>query len=333
MKKVPLAFAILLGSMSGFFTSLVAQNPAASQNGSRKFDVRPDALEQYRNRSIPKTSSSTSSPRSNNPDFMESDMGIQRPVEAKKTGFGYHLGFETKVYHSSNPASVDGGDFEVSAGIWENALRNNFLLGAYDLGGASFSPVLSLTYVKFNHFGDDLFDTFDFDSLGLSFAGIFQFSNGLTLRSSLAYNADLNPNHGLKRQYSQISPNLALGKSFSLDPVSAFVEWSIGYSFTDNPSGLDDDGLNRFETALTGGLTVPFGNFEFSPLLRFALVDYSKENRTDVMSSLNLQLQYAFTQWLKLKVYANMSARNSDVPNSDFSRFDTGAGASFDARF
>ena len=88
MKKVPLAFAILLGSMSGFFTSLVAQNPAASQNGSRKFDVRPDALEQYRNRSIPKTSSSTSSPRSNNPDFMESDMGIQRPVEAKKTGFG-----------------------------------------------------------------------------------------------------------------------------------------------------------------------------------------------------------------------------------------------------
>ena len=52
--------------------------------------------------------------------------------------------------------------------------------------------------------------------------------------------------------------------------------------------GVADDRMNRFETALTGGLTIPFGNFEFGPMLRFALIDYSKFDRTDFMSSLSL---------------------------------------------
>tara|TARA_B100001093_G_scaffold517697_1_gene600057 strand:+ start:2712 stop:3701 length:990 start_codon:yes stop_codon:yes gene_type:complete len=319
-----------------FFIAFLFVPVAFSQSDlpERSYDVRPNAIEDYRQRNSDAFRSSSS--QSNNiPDSLNSDMGIQRPVEAKDKGFGYHLGFETKIYHSNNPASVDGGPYKTSAGIWENALRNNFLLGAYDLGGASFSPILSLSYTKFTHFGDDFFDTFDFDSLGLSFAGIFQFSNGWSLRPSMSFNADLNPREGLERQYSQFSPSLALGKSFSMDPVFAFLEWSLGYNFTDTAysPGTADDLMNRFETAAVGGLIVPFGNFEFGPMLRFALIDYSKVDRIDFMSSLSLQLQYAFAEWFKVKLQANLSARNSDQDNMDFTKLDTGIGASLDARF
>lgn len=328
-KPAPLliSFSLLL--------SLAASLFAQSEAPQRSFDARPDPIEEYRQRNSA-SFSSTSQAVADSPDSLQSDLGIQRPVEAKEKGFGYHLGFETKIYHSNNPASVDGGPYKTSAGIWENALRNNFLLGAYDLGGASFSPILSFSYMKFTHFGDDFFDTFDFDTLGLSFAGIFQFSNGWSLRPSLGFNADLNPREGLERQYSQFAPALALGKSFSMDPVQGFLEWSMAYNFTDTAytlPGAADDRMNRFETSLVGGLIVPFGNFEFSPMLRFALVDYAKVNRTDFMSSLSLQLQYAFAEWFKVKLQANLSARNSDQANMDFSKFDTGVGASLDARF
>ncbi|MFL2912707.1 MAG: hypothetical protein ACJZ5X_04520 [Opitutales bacterium] len=329
MKKI---FHQLTFFSAAFF--LVPEAFSQSDFPERSYDVRPNAIDEYRQRN-PNTLRSSSSQSDNVPDSLKSDLGIQRPVEAKKKGFGYHLGFETKIYHSNNPASVDGGPYKTSAGIWENALRNNFLLGAYDMGGASFSPILSLSYTKYTHFGDDFFDTFDFDSLGLSFAGIFQFSNGWSLRPSLSYNADLNPREGLERQYSQFAPGLAVGKSFSLDSVYAFLEWSLGYNFTDTAysPGTADDLMNRFETVAVGGLMVPFGNFEFGPMLRFALIDYSKVDRTDFMSSLSLQLQYAFAEWFKLKLQANLSARNSDQDNMDFTKFDTGIGASFDARF
>ena len=120
-----------------------------------------------------------------------------------------------------------------------------------------------------------------------------------------------------------------------MDPVQAFLEWSLGYNFTDTAytAGTADDLMNRFETSLVGGLVVPFGNFEFSPMVRFALVDYSKVDRTDFMSSLSLQLQYAFAEWFKVKLQANLSARNSDVDSMDFTKIDTGVGASLDARF
>ena len=322
--------------LSIFLTAILFTHLAFSQSATpeRNYDIRPNVIDEYRQRNA--SALRSSSAQSNNvPKSLDSDLGIQRPVEAKDKGFGYHLGFETKIYHTNNPASVDGGPYKTSAGIWENSLRNNFLLGAYDLGGASFSPIFSLSYTKFTHFGDDLFDTFDFDSLGLSFAGIFQFSNGWSLRPSLAFNADLNPREGLERQYSQFAPNLAIGKSFSMDPVQAFLEWSLGYNFTDTAytAGTADDLMNRFETSLVGGLIVPFGNFEFSPMVRFALVDYSKVDRTDFMSSLSLQLQYAFAEWFKVKLQANLSARNSDVDSMDFTKIDTGVGASLDARF
>ena len=330
MKKIFQQFTLF--SVAFFF---VPEAFPQSDLPERSYDVRPNVIDDYRQRNSNDLRSSST--QSNNvPDSLNSDLGIQRPVEAKDKGFGYHLGFETKIYHSNNPASVDGGPYKTSAGIWENALRNNFLLGAYDLGGASFSPILSLTYSKYTHFGNDFFDTFDFDSLGLSFAGIFQFSNGWSLRPSLSFNADLNPRDGLERQYSQFAPGLAVGKSFSLDPVFAFLEWSLGYNFTDTAyalPGAADDRMNRFETALTSGLTIPFGNFEFGPMLRFALIDYSKVDRTDFMSSLSLQLQYAFAEWLKVKLHANLSARNSDQDNMDFTKLDTGIGASLDARF
>lgn len=303
----------------------------AHNHDARQLDVRPNAVDEFRSRQA--FQGSKQSTKNSTAEFEQSDLGIQRPVEAKDTGFGYHLGFETKLYFSNNPASVKSGTFKTSAGVWENSLRNNFLLGAYDLGGSSFSPFLSLNYVKFSHFGNDLFNTFDFDSLGLNFAGIFQFDKGWSVRPSLGYNVDLNPKDGLKRQYSQFSPSLALGKAFEIGTLQSFLEWSVAYNFANSAYfAISDDEMNRFETALMLGLNLPFGHFDFSPFLRFAYVNYSKQDRSDFMTNLGLQLKFALAEWASIKFFANLSGRSSDLAD-DFSRFDSGLGASLDARF
>ena len=320
-----LRFILLFSLLFPHFTAM------ADNHSDRQFDVRPNAIDEFRSRQALQNKKKGTD--SSSAEFEESDLGIQRPVDAKDTGFGYHLGFETKLYYSNNPASVKGGTFKTSAGVWENSLRNNFLLGAYDLGGASFSPLLSLNYTKFSHFGDDMFDTFDFDSMGLNFAGIFQFGKGWSLRPGLGYNMDLNPNDSLKKEYSQFSPALALGKSFEAGSVQSFLEWSVAYNFADSAYFVStDDEMNRFETALMAGLNIPFGNFEFSPFLRFALVDYSKQNRSDFMTNLGLLLKYSLAEWANIKIFANISGRSSDLAD-DFSRIDSGLSASLNAKF
>jgi hypothetical protein len=309
---------------------LVTTTQSSAQTISRQADIRPNPLDEIRYRQniqqgLP------ARPLSNS-DFGKSDLGIQRPVEAKKTGFGYHLGFDTKLYFSNNPASIDTGDLKEPCGLWENSFRNTFLLGAFDLGGATFSPIANLSYTKFTHFGDELFDNFDFDTLGLNFAGIFQFGQGWSIRPGLDLTFDLNPREGLERQYHQVSPSLSLSKGFNMGSVRSFIDWSIAYNFTDSAYGIHDE-LNRFETAFTFGVNIPFNNFELSPFLRFAYNGYSNQDRDDFMTNLGLDLKYSFSNWFYLKFFANLSARQSNLDNMDFNRFDSGLGAAFNAKF
>lgn len=309
----------------GFFSA----NRATAQR-----DIRPDTIDDIRNRQYIRNSRTLGTPPSIG--IGQSDLGIQRPVEAKNTGFGYYLGFDTKLYYTNNPASVDRGTLKEPSGVWENALRNNFLLGAFDLGGATFAPMISLNYTKFTHFGDELFDNFDFDSLGLNFAGVFQFGQGWTIRPSLGLSFDLNPKEGLERQYHQISPSLALGKQFKIGKAQSFIEWSLVQNFTDSAYvalGVPDDKLDRFETALIWGVNIPFHNFEFSPFLRFGYANYSNQDRADFLSNLGLELKYSFSHWFYLKLFANFSSRQSDEDTYDFNRFDSGLGAALNARF
>jgi hypothetical protein len=297
-------------------------------------DIRPDTIDDIRNRQYIRNSRTLGTPPSIG--IGQSDLGIQRPVEAKNTGFGYYLGFDTKLYYTNNPASVDRGTLKEPSGVWENALRNNFLLGAFDLGGATFAPMISLSYTKLNHFGHDLNGISDFDSLGLNFAGVFQFGQGWTINPNLGLSFDLNPNEGLKRQYHQISPSLALGKQFKIGKAQSFIEWSIVQNFTDSAyvaPGVPDDKLDRFETALIWGVNIPFHNFEFSPFLRFGYANYSNQDRADFLSNLGLELKYSFSHWFYLKLFANFSSRQSDEDTYDFNRFDSGLGAALNARF
>ena len=309
----------------GFFSA----NRAIAQR-----DIRPGTIDDIRNRQYIRNSRTLGSAPSIG--IGQSDLGIQRPVEAKNTGFGYYLGFETKLYYTNNPASVDSGTLKEPSGVWENALRNNFLLGAFDLGGATFAPMISLNYTKFTHFGDELFDNFDFDSLGLNFAGVFQFGQGWTIRPSLGLSFDLNPKEGLERQYRQISPSLALGKQFKIGKAQSFIEWSLVQNFTDSAyvaPGVPDDRLDRFETALIWGVNIPFHNFEFSPFIRLGYASYSNQDRGDFLTNLGLELKYSFSHWFYIKTFANFSSRQSDEDTYDFNRFDSGLGAALNAKF
>ena len=232
----------------------------------RQYDYRPEQVDQFRNRQQQLKQTNTSSRSSH--EIAKSDVGLQRPVEAKKKGFGYQVGFSSKIYHSNNPLSTESGAQKVSAGIWENSISNNFLLGAYDLRGATFSPVIGLSYTNFTHFGHDLVKEMDFGSLSLNFAGIFTFGKGWSLRPSLGYTADLSLEDSMSRQYSQVSPGIALGKSFSIGKAQSFLEWAMNYTFTNTPGQIvSKDLLDRFETGLTWGIDIPFGDFEFSPFL------------------------------------------------------------------
>jgi len=297
----------------------------------RQYDYRPDQVDQFRKRQQ-QLKYTNSSPRSSH-EIAKSDVGLQRPVESKKKGFGYQLGFSSKIYHTNNPLSAKSGKYKFSAGIWENTLSNNFLLGSYDLRGATFSPVIGLSYTNFTHFGHDLVKEIDFGSLTLNFAGIFTFAKGWSLRPSLGYTADLSNENNMNRQYSQTVPGIALGKSFSIGKAQSFFEWSLNYAFTDSPEHDDKEALNRLETALTYGIDIPFGDFEFSPFINLALADYSNQSKTDFTGTLGLNLTYSITDWMALRIYSTLSSRNSSEVNSEFSRIDTGGGATLNARF
>ena len=163
----------------------------------------------------------------NNSEFIESDLGLQRPVEVKDKGFGYHLGFSSRIYYTNNAASASSGVGRESAGIWENSLNNFFLLGAYDLGGAAFSPLFSLGYSKFSHFGDDDVDILDFDTLQFGPNAFFQFDQGWTFRAGIGVMLDFAPNSSMEKTYHQITPTLAVGKGFSIGSASSSLELSI----------------------------------------------------------------------------------------------------------
>ena len=297
----------------------------------RQYDYRPEQVDQFRNRQQ-QLKYTNSSPRSSH-EIAKSDVGLQRPVESKKKGFGYQLGFSSKIYHTNNALSANSGENKVPAGIWENTLSNNFLLGSYDLRGATFSPLIGLNYTNFTHFGHNAVKGIDFGSLSLSFAGIFTFSKGWSLRPSLGYTADLSIEKNMNRQYSQMVPGIALGKSFSIGKAQSFFEWSLNYAFTDSPDYDNKEALNRLETALTYGIDIPFGDFEFSPFINLALADYSSPSKTDFTGTLGLNLTYSITDWMALRIYSTLSSRNSSEVNSEFSRIDTGGGATLNARF
>jgi hypothetical protein len=299
----------------------------------RQYDYRPEQIDQFRNRQqyLKQTNSSSRSSH----EIAKSDVGLQRPVESKKKGFGYQFGFSSKIYHTNNPLSSESGPQKVSAGIWENSISNNFLLGAYDLRGATFSPVIGLSYTNFNHFGHDVVKEMDFGSISLNFAGIFTFGKGWSLRPSLGYTADLSLEDSMSRQYSQVSPGIALGKSFSIGKAQSFLEWSMNYTFTNTPDQMSKDLMDRFESGLTWGIDIPFGDFEFSPFINLALIDYSNQpqSRTDFRGTLGLNLTYSITDWMALRIYSTLSSRNSSEEVFEFTRLDTGAGATLNARF
>jgi len=301
---------------------------------ARQHDLRSDNLDRFQSRqNFLKRKSSNSY---NNHEVATSDSGLQRPIESKRKGVAYHLGFSTKAYHTNNPISVESGDMlKTSAGVLENSLQGNIILGAYDLRGAAFSPIVGINYTKFTNFGDDLFKNYDFDSISMSFAGIFQFANDWNIRPSIAYNADFNPRDGYRRQFSQFSPGIAIGKTFSWGKTQSFLEWSSSFNFSNQPNSfsMPTDDMNRFETSLTWGFDIPFGRFNFSPYLRGALVDYSKKDRTDFLSNFGLDLKFTVTDWLALKIYSTISTRDSSVNGLDFTRIDTGCGASLNAKF
>jgi hypothetical protein len=293
----------------------------------RQDDFRKSELEDFRNRSALRENT----PRSSN-DFTNSDLGLQRPVDVKETGFGYHLGFDSKLYYTNNAASAPSGIGKEPSGIWENSLSNHFILGAFDLSGASFSPILSIGYSKFTHFGDDIIETFDFDTLSISPNAFFQFSNGWTFRGGLGVMLDFAPRDGMEKTYQQVSPTLALGKGFSIGNAQSSWEWSLAYHLTDSIHPIDDF-MNRFETAFLWSFTIPINRLGISPYLRFAYVNYANQDRDDALGSLGLDFNYSFTNWLAMNVFFNFSFRGSNNNDYDFTRFDGGGGLGLSAKF
>ena len=298
---------------------------------SRQEDYRSSDLGDLKQRNNQFLKSTSSSSQKYN-EFANSDLGLQRPVDVKDTGFGYHLGFDTKLYYSNNAPSASSGIGRESAGIWENALSNHFLLGAFDLGGAVFSPIISLGYSKFSHFGDNDIDILDFDTLHFSPNMFFQFSNGWTFRAGLGVMLDFSTHDGMEKTYHQISPTIALGKGFSIGSGISTWEWLLAYHITDSDQILDDF-LDRFETAFLWSFVIPVNRLEISPYMRLAYAHYSNQSRDDLIGSLGVDLDYFFTEWFSIGLFSNLSFRGSSNDDFDFNRLDIGGGLSLDAKF
>ncbi len=315
---------------SFLFLNFCLSSFSIAEQLKRNPEVRYGSVQEYRNREALLKGKSGSSTSTNNP-VIKSDLGLQRPVETKKKGLGYHFGFESKLLHSNNPGSSPSAVID-SAGIWENSLSNNFLLGAYDFGGASFSPIMGLGLSNSTYFGNDGLDALDSNNLNISFVGIFQFSQGWSVRGGLSSSFDFNTD--MKQTYRQTSPSIGLSKAFNIASASAFVDLSLSYHLTDTPSEADK--MDRFESALLLGVDIPIQNFEISPYLRFCLANYGNQDRDEFTTNAGVDIAYHFYDWLALKFllsYSNRNASGADGVTADFSRFDWGGALSLNAQF
>jgi len=315
--------------MNKFFTIALCFMLALSLFGqtAADYDARLSPIQTYQ-RNNPSYLNQAPRSQSQTVEIARSDMGIQRPIEAKKTGFGYHLGFSSRIFYSNNPTSANDGASIKGGGIWENSLNNSFLLGSYDLGGATFSPIFGLSYLKNSNFGTKKHSGADFDVLNVNFAGVFQIGRTWSLRPNLSFN-----NFFGDMGFTQFTPSLALGKSFNIFAARSFVDWSLSYSFQDNDRLPIPDLHNRFESAWTWGLAIPLGNFEISPYLRFAYLNYNKADRADFKTDLGIYLDYSLTEWMKINTFVSYTNNSSDQSAEEFSRADIGAGTSLTVKF
>jgi hypothetical protein len=305
-----------------FFLGLLLNGQTAAD-----YDARLNPIQTYQ-RNNPAYLNQPAQSESQTVEIARSDMGIQRPIEAKKTGFGYHLGFASRLYYSNNPLSADDDGSIDGGGVWENSLNNSFLLGSYDLGGATFSPIIGLSYLNNTNFGTDGHSEFNFDVLNVNFAGVFQIGRTWSLRPNLSFN-----NYFGDEGFTQFTPSIALSKSFNILSARSFIDWSLGYSFQDNDLLTPTDKNNKFESAWTWGLAIPLGNLEISPYLRFAYLNYNNDDRTDFKTDLGVYFDYTLTEWMKINTFLSYTNNSSDKSSNDFTRTDLGAGTSLTVKF
>ena len=272
-------------------------------------------------------------------EILSNDIGAQRPVKTKSVGFGYFLGFQTNINYSNNPLGLTNNNpNKYPAGIWSNTLRNNFRLGAFDLGGATFSPILSLNLDRSSFFGDEHYDQPHYqyqNSLVGSFAGIFQLPGNWSIRPSFSFNSQFEK---LDITYHEFRPSLAVGKILPLSFATLSFDSSLSYAFAKakkvTNESIPTDGNNRLEFSLISGLNVPLGNFEINSLLGLTLSRYPNQgNRFDFSTILGLHLRYNLTHWCFFDLSSNYTLRNSNNEDFDFSRLDLASSASLNAKF
>lgn len=285
----------------------------------------------------------TIAPRTSSPRPGASDLGLQRPVSVKRNGLDYFIGFDTKLYYSSN-ANISnrnsGGIGVLPAGIFQNTFHTGFRLGSYNWGSAAFSPYIGMSYNRLDHFGSNAHEIMDMSSLGLYMFGLVQFPSGWALRPGLSYAQDRKSNDN-KRFYSELFPNFTLLKTFSLGRSVSILDFSLGHHFTDSPSytiiGNGDD-LDRLELSTRWTVITNIGKLEIAPYARLAFLDYSKgtmEDRKDLMREVGLNLEYPFNKYVSANFFARYISRLSKGGNYnyDFERFDGGGGAGLKAKF
>jgi hypothetical protein len=287
--------------------------------------------------------SRTIAPRTSSPRPGSSDLGLQRPVSVKRRGLDYFIGFDTKLYYSSNPSILNrsSGGIEVfPAGIFQNTFHTGFRLGSYNWGSAAFSPYIGMSYNRLDHFGEDSLDDMDMSSLGLYMFGLVQFPSGWALRPGLSYAQDRESNDN-ERIYDELFPNFTLLKTFSLGKSVSLLEFSLGHYFTDSPShaivGNGDD-FDRLELSTRWTVITNIGKLEIAPYARVAFLKYSKgtmEDRIDLMREMGLNLEYPFNKYVSANFFARYISRLSKGGsfNYDFERFDGGGGAGLKAKF
>lgn len=285
----------------------------------------------------------TTPPRTSSPRFGQSDIGLQRPVAVKRRGLDYFVGFDTKVYYSSNP-SIAGRNTQLAfpAGILQNNIHSGFRLGSYNWGNAAFSPYIGASYTRFDHFGDEDLDTFDMNSLGIYGFGLVQFQNRWSIRTGLNYSQDNNAQTG-SRDYYDFYPNFTILKTFSLGRSLSLVDFAIGRHFTDAPhhGSLPNgvyDALDRWELSSRWTVITHIGKLEVSPYARIAFLTYKNgdmHDRKDLMREVGLDLEYPFNKYISANLFARYVSRLSKGgPGSyDFDRFDGGGGAALKAKF
>lgn len=267
------------------------------------------------------------------PQFLVERKGPAAPERKIFEGF-----FDSQFFYTSNALLTEKGNQDT--GVMVLTLQAAFNLPQFEIFGNTASPRIGYRHQWWLYSltnSSNQLNNFDF-AVATLFVGMQQtWGESWVTTLGVDYNRFLSADHDWNEFYTEALPNWSLEKNVSFGDKS---QLTIGYyggihfTYTDpQPSNNIDDRLDS-----TLGLTYTrelLPNLFLQANYRLQWSHYTENHdRNDMYNNAALGFVYLFSDWASLRTFVTFENRNSsDDTVADYTKWDSGVGLNFSARF